>query len=452
MAKDREGFSGVWRTIKGAHVFIRDGEDLDSAMKRSGKFGTKFSPKETEQLRKQGREARAREIDKINKMSQEEYDKTPEDYKGTLKELVDTAEFRGENKEELRAFYEKQGYNVDKDKTVLKYDNGGTVLQPVKIDDKYATDYDFAKSRHIGFGEFNKDGIPVYDNKIDNKGDFGYADLSKLSNEELKQALNVQSQEYKNATNERLGDQRTRNGKMDKIFNTAKKQKYEEGMKLLNEEIDKRDLPRYNIYDDAGNIRVSSPTKEMAERELAEMYETDKSLQKSYGWKELPKYSIKEGKVDEYLNERKTTEEKAPYDSKAYAKLLSKNYNADSEYEDKITPKYIQDIDAGRYGNMSDEEAIKNWIDGGADIIYNDDAENILKSWGVPVRNDDAYGTYKSELAKQLAPIYRSDKKNASLPKMSLSELRNMANDYGLDTKGKSKKQLLSALISMFNK
>ena len=145
-------------------------------------------------------------------------------------------------------------------------------------------------------------------------------------------------------------------------------------------------------------------------------------------------------------------EDKKMYNSKEYAKWLSKSYNADSEYEDKITPKYVQDIDAGRYGNMSDEEAIKNWIDGGADIIFNDDAEKQLKAWGIPVRNDDAYGTYKSELAKQLAPIYRSDKQNASLSKMSITDLREMANDYGLDAKGKSKKQLLSALIGMFNK
>lgn len=64
--------NGVWRTIRGRRVFIRDGEDLGSAMKRSGKFGTKFSPEETAQLRKQGREAKAREIDKINQPAGEQ--------------------------------------------------------------------------------------------------------------------------------------------------------------------------------------------------------------------------------------------------------------------------------------------------------------------------------------------------------------------------------------------
>jgi len=36
MAKDDIG--GVWRTIGGKHIFIKDGDDLPTAMKKSGKF------------------------------------------------------------------------------------------------------------------------------------------------------------------------------------------------------------------------------------------------------------------------------------------------------------------------------------------------------------------------------------------------------------------------------
>ena len=173
--------NGVWRTIRGRRVFIKDGEDLESAMKRSGKFKTKMNEMAVKGVKKEdlkeqymtslnnvsemeyngeitkdeydqsiknindeyksrrkdinGRETRAREIDNINKISKEEYDKTPKDYKGTLKELVDTAEFRGESKEKERQYWESKGYDVDKDKTILKYENGGTTLQPVKIED-----------------------------------------------------------------------------------------------------------------------------------------------------------------------------------------------------------------------------------------------------------------------------------------------------------------------------
>ena len=151
--------------------------------------------------------------------------------------------------------------------------------------------------------------------------------------------------------------------------------------------------------------------------------------------------------LTEYNNRNKT-----PYNSKAYAKLLSESYMADEEYEDKVTPKYIQDIEAGRYGNMSDEEAIKNWIDGGADIIYNEDAEKQLKAWGIPVKNDDAYGTYKDELAKQLLPIYKRDRSKVTLSKMALGDLREIARDYNLETKGLSRKELIEKLLSTFGK
>lgn len=73
------------------------------------------------------------EESKIKTVTQEEYDKMPKDYKGTLKELVDTAEFRGESKEKERQYWESKGYDVDKDKTILEYDKGGTILRPVKI-------------------------------------------------------------------------------------------------------------------------------------------------------------------------------------------------------------------------------------------------------------------------------------------------------------------------------
>jgi hypothetical protein len=39
---------GVWRTIGGRHVFIKDGEDLATAMKKSGKFGNTKKKKEEE--------------------------------------------------------------------------------------------------------------------------------------------------------------------------------------------------------------------------------------------------------------------------------------------------------------------------------------------------------------------------------------------------------------------
>ena len=243
--EDLDDIKGVWRTIGGRRVFIKTGQSLSSAMIESGKFKNLRSnykkAKEEDEKAKQDKEWE----EKVKKLEKE------------------NAKNKG---------YELKEENAEKYKSV----------------------------KHEGFGDYNKDNIPVYDNKIDYTGDFTNADLSKLSDEELTTALNKQTELYKEALNEKIGDQRTRNGKMDKIFNTAKKQQYEEGTNKLLEEANKRDLPRYNIYNEKNKdmILASAPTKEIAERNLKEMYETDKSLKKSYGWKELPKYEMREEKTN----------------------------------------------------------------------------------------------------------------------------------------------------------
>lgn len=38
--------NGVWRTISGRRVFIRDGQSLTDAMRESGKFGNKSKAKQ----------------------------------------------------------------------------------------------------------------------------------------------------------------------------------------------------------------------------------------------------------------------------------------------------------------------------------------------------------------------------------------------------------------------
>lgn len=244
------GKTGVWRTIGGRRVFIEDGDDLKTAMEKSGKFK-----------------------------------------------------------------------DLKKDSNKEKY----------------------ASTKHEGFGDYNDDYIPVYDNKIDYTGDFSRADLTKVSNKELTEALNKQSELYNSAVNEKIGDQRTRNGKMDKIFNTAKQQQYEAGMKKLNEEMQKRNMPRYNIYGDNGEIMVSSPTKEMADKQLANMYEYDRQLQQEYGWEKLPKYTMKKENKTGFENESKIktiTQEETYHDT---LKKHDLDYN-DSEFKRHMLGRMESDI------------------------------------------------------------------------------------------------------------
>ena len=130
---------------------------------------------------------------------------------------------------------------------LIKESGVKTFADEIKESEKYAS------AKREGFGDYNKDNIPVYNNKIDYTGDFGRnADLSTLSNNELKEAIRVQQQKLDEANSEKIGDQRTRNGKMDKIFNTARKQQYEEGVKLLKEESIRRENAKNPEYEKKG--------------------------------------------------------------------------------------------------------------------------------------------------------------------------------------------------------
>lgn len=150
-----------------------------------------------------------------------------------------------------------------------------------------------AKERK-GFGWANKDGIPVYNGKIDYTGDFSGANLSRMTNKQIADALDKQVELNKKALGESIGDQRTRNGRMNKIFRDARISQTENSIKNLVSEADKRKMPRYEIYDTKTKmVMMSAYTKNMANSGLADIKRTDASLQKSYNWEKLPSYKIR---------------------------------------------------------------------------------------------------------------------------------------------------------------
>ena len=140
--------NGKWITVKGRHVFIKDGQSVADAI---DEFETYKKAKENpedidamtensydfESLNKiygdKDESDESGEEKEIETISEEEYNNLPDDYKGTIKELVDTAEFRGENKEDVKNQYENLGYDSENDKMVLTSDEKGTVLKPVKV-------------------------------------------------------------------------------------------------------------------------------------------------------------------------------------------------------------------------------------------------------------------------------------------------------------------------------
>ena len=93
---------GVWRTVGGRRIFIKDGEDLATAMKNSGKFG-KNEIKNKKDDKKAKKKLTDEEKEEEIKKLQEEFEKTSlfdqkkaelrdkinmleEDFEGTLEE------------------------------------------------------------------------------------------------------------------------------------------------------------------------------------------------------------------------------------------------------------------------------------------------------------------------------------------------------------------------------
>ena len=444
---------GVWRTIGGRRVFIRKGQSLSEAMKDSGKFKktsdvsrNEYQDRKAELKRDNLREkwheadlkAHKEDLkfmkDKINYEGNrlelgEKAHNLKEDYefaKDIVKDRIDSEEYKG-NLSNLK------GKHIEKERTTKQVnDEYNELSKKMQQDDYYykpeddrrlkklREEYDTLVARgqeDVNLTEYiKKEGLYLNPDDYDESPDF----INKI-NEHNEKALSKREYEYdlykRAKENPDSIDPMTENSTDWEALDKKYSQRYlEDGLKKY-------------IKDNFG--------------EESEIY------QRNYN-KDGSTKTIEETR--EYLNSKKEKTKKTPYNSKAYAKSLSKSYNAEEEYEDKITPKYIQDIDSARYGNMSDEEAIKTWIDGGADIIYNDDAEKQLKEWGIPVRNDDAYGTYKSELAKQLLPIYRSDKYKTSLMKKPLGDLRDMAEDYNINIKGLSRNEIIEKLLAIYNK
>ena len=114
MAKNDIG--GVWRTIGGRRVFIKDGQDLASAMRESGKF--KSNEKAKDSIKKIG----DTDINALRKLSQrvKEKEKAVSDYQnGAIDREELLKKFDG-NEQKMKETFEQMGYtaptkeNIDK--------------------------------------------------------------------------------------------------------------------------------------------------------------------------------------------------------------------------------------------------------------------------------------------------------------------------------------------------
>ena len=80
---------GVWRTIRGRRVFIKDGEDLATAMERSGKFKTKMNEMAVKGAKKE--DLKEQYMTSLNNVSEMEYNGeiTKDEYDQSIKNIND---------------------------------------------------------------------------------------------------------------------------------------------------------------------------------------------------------------------------------------------------------------------------------------------------------------------------------------------------------------------------
>lgn len=85
--KKYDSEDGIWRTVGGRRIFIRNGQDLSSAMKESGKFKTRMNEKAVKGAREE--DLKEQYKDSLNNVSKMEYNGeiTREEYDKAVKDI-----------------------------------------------------------------------------------------------------------------------------------------------------------------------------------------------------------------------------------------------------------------------------------------------------------------------------------------------------------------------------
>ena len=321
MAKDNDGIQGVWRTISGRRVFIKDGQDLATAMRESGKFNNLKTKKGVKEIKYVGQD------NKIHKMNSYEYPKNRDEYHGFLKREYGT--------------YKEEEINVDAKK--LRNDF-----------------YEYEKSAKMNETMDRRQAIiERLDKETEDLSDYDRYNLavSKLENEDYSSATERQ---YWAGEKERYEKSaKTKENEAEKYYSKlSNNEVYEDAWKLRDEtkdynlknEIDKR-LNRIDRANRKGEGYANKPTDELREilknnKEFhyagEELYSDDPNR---FGDK-MRKYNEKMNPTKDDFNEWK---EKNNVDYKDYTDYVERrttlnpdNYESYEEYDKALRKQYLQ--------------------------------------------------------------------------------------------------------------
>lgn len=366
---------GVWRTIGGRRVFIKEGQDLASAMKESGKFKSakKFSKREelkkdiahqVTEAEKVGNTAHAeagkRELERLNNEEKEQAVKDYENGKISAEDVLN--KFYGQE-DKMKEAFEKMGYTAP---TKENIDRANANARQRAEERKKATEGAIASSQEKVLDDFkNSDG---------SKENFEKA-LNKISEMEYNNEINPD--EYKD------------------YISKIQKEYVEKNKKTNN---------------DIMNEKIRSRGKSKVEED------------------DLPKRT--EIKTQGTSNRKEVSDN-------IQAHIL--DYYTEDYTGENISPSeaFVRQMDAMGEPNMW--RAGQKIAEGGSYLIYNGDMADFLDELkinpkGKTFSEDKAFDMYTSLIGRESAKLYDRIQKNSykkymkahPLSKMSFEEFKDM--------------------------
>ena len=391
MAKKKEELDGVWRTIGGRRVFIKNGQSLSDAMKESGKFKTGNRREVQVALAKEREKKLGKENkdiwDKTNKFDNNWYDEN------------------GKLTKEGQKLYEKRKKNSQELRDISQYYREYSDNHPIQWrDDRYnePEEYEGNTSKLEGKHITGKETKKTYNLKAQSY--FGSNDLGEWEGKDfeeakasfLKENPTYENGKYGHITGSEIKDKYSEaldnvNKRIEnKNFRNAESQKYAEMLKAQLE-YDKTHLEKkeqeYDLFkrakenpDSIDPMTENSTDWHELEAKYGERYlseiEKDNPFRKkekekvprASGSKDFSEYGIDIREQDtkerfsDYLRDKYGTDDFRiiSYDDKKKAQEIYHNWSKENEALDK----YYKAVEKGRKAGLSEDTIFDNSIAG----------------------------------------------------------------------------------------
>lgn len=402
--------NGVWRTIGGRRVFIKEGQDLASAMKESGKF--KSNQKAKDSIRKIG----DTDINQLQKLAQRVRDKNDSENIKAVGDYENGAIDREEllkrfdgNEDKMKEAFEKMGYTAP---TKENIDRANANARQRAEERKNASKGADASNQEKVLEDFkNSDGSKENFEKALNKiSEMEYN--NEINPDEYKDYISKIQNEYVEKNKKTKNDYKSERAKGVEEQDERIKKSYDEAKKMgmSNEDATRTALQKEKSTNDIMNEKIRSRGKSKAEED------------------DLPKHT--EIKTQGTSNRKEVSEN-------IQAHILD-YYTEDFTGEDiPATEAFVRQMDAMKEPNMW--RAGQRIAEGGSYLIYNGDMADFLNELkinpkGKTFSEDKAFDMYTSLIGRESAKLYDRIQKNSykkymkahPLSKMSFEEFKDM--------------------------